>query len=140
MDRTVVLRLPEQMAERFQRGAAAARKEFEDFLVERLKDAAPPLDDDLPLSIREELRAMERLDEDALWKIARSRFGVRKQRTYEELLRRNSEGTLGPEEDAALHALGDEARTLMLKKSHAYLLLKWRGQDVPSRAEMRSSG
>ena len=139
MDRTVVLCLPEQMAERFQRGAAAAHKGLEDFLVERLREAAPPLDDDLPSPVREELLAMESLDDDALRKIARSRLGAGKQRTYERLLRRNSEGALEPGEDATLHALGEEARTLMLKKSHAYLLLKWRGYAIPSRGEMRKA-
>ena len=136
MDRTVVLRLPEKMAERFQRGAAAAHKELEDFLVDRLGDVAPPADDDLAPHLQEELRAMESLSDDALWEVARGRFPAAKQRVYEKPLRRNSEGILSREEEATLHALGEEARVLMLRKSHAYLLLKWRGHALPSREEM----
>lgn len=100
MDQTVVLRLPEQMVERFRRGAAAANKRLEDFLVDRLSDAVPPVTGDLPSPLREELQAMEGLDDDALWRVARSGLPAGRRRRYEELLRKNSEGSLEPGDDA----------------------------------------
>jgi len=38
-----------------------------------------------------------------------------------------------------LHAPGEEARRLTLKKAYAYMLLKWRGHDVPSPEELQST-
>lgn len=42
MSHTVVLDLPEETLLRYQKGAEAARKPLEEFLVDRLKEAAPP--------------------------------------------------------------------------------------------------
>jgi hypothetical protein len=95
-------------------------------------DAVPPLPEDAPAPLREELDALEQLDEAALRQVAESRLPSSHQRLYSRLLGKNTAGTITAGEREKLTALGEEARRLTLKKAHAYLLLKWRGCAIPS--------
>ena len=140
MAQIVTLQLPDETLQRYQRGATAARKLLEEFLVERLMEAVPPLADDLPSPLHEELEALEQLDNDALWQVARSRLSPALQRQYSRLLTKNSQGTITEQEKETLHTLGEQARLLTLKTAHAYMLLKWRGHRVPSPEELQRSG
>ena len=140
MAQTVTLQLPDEALQRCQRGATAARKLLEEFLVERLMEAIPPLADDLPSPLYEELKALEQLDDDALWQVAQSRLSPTHQRQYSRLLAKNSQGTITAREKEILHTLGEQARLLTLKMAHAYMLLKWRGHRVPSPEELQRPG
>ena len=137
MPQTITLQLPGETLQRYQRGAAVARKALEEFLVERLVEAVPPLADDLPSPLHEELKALEGLDDKALWKVAQSQLSPARQRLYSRLLRKNSQGTITAREKEKLHAIGEEARRLTLKKAHACMLLKWRGHSIPSPEELQ---
>ena len=139
MAQTVTLQLPEETLQRYRRGATAARKALEEFLAERLMEAVPPLAGDLASPLREELKALENLDNEALWMVAQSQLPPARQRLYSRLLAKNSQGTITACEKETLHALGEEARRLTLKKAHAYMLLKWRGHRIPSQEELKKS-
>lgn len=132
MPETVTVQLPEDALHRFRRGAGAARKPLEEFLADRLMDAVPPLVEDLSPRLRDELDALEQLDESALREVAESRLSPGQQREYSRLLTKNSSGSITSAERNKLEDLGEEARRLTLKKAHAYLLLKWRGHAIPS--------
>lgn len=132
MEQSVTLRLPDETLRRYRHGAVAAHKLLEEFLVERLTDSAPPLPDDLPSPLREELRALENLSDKALWRVAQNHLPAARQRVYSRLLRKNSRGTITAHEKETLRALGEQARRSTLKKAHAYMLLKWRGYQIPS--------
>lgn len=71
---TITLQLPDETLQRYRRGALAARKALEAFVAERLAENVPPVTDDLPSPLREELRAMEKMGNKALLKIAQSRL------------------------------------------------------------------
>jgi len=137
MAQAITLQLPGEALQRYRRGATIARKSLEEFLTERLVEAIPPLADDLPSPLHEELGALENLDDEALWKVARSRLPPTHQRLYSRLLQKNSRGTITAREKEELHALGEEARRLTLKRAHAYMLLKWRGHYIPSPEELQ---
>jgi hypothetical protein len=139
MTQTITLQLPSETLQRYQRGAAIAHRSLNEFLVERLAEAIPPLADDLPSPLDKELKRLEELDDEALWKVAKSRLPPASQRVYSHLLRKNSQGTLTMHEKEKLHTLGEEARCLTLKKAHAYMLLKWRGYDIPSLEELQET-
>lgn len=132
MPHTVTLQLPDEMLQRCQQGATAARKLLEEFLVDRLREVLPPLAEEVPSALGEELRALEQLDDDALQQIAQSQLSPAHQRLYSRLLTKNSQGTITAREKNTLQALGDEARLLTLKKAHASLVLRWRGHRVPT--------
>ena len=124
MAESVTVQLPQEALQRFRRGAGAAGKPLEEFLADRLMDAVPPLSEDIPRSLREELDALEQLDEPVLREVAESRLPTARQDLYSRLLTKNSAGTITAGERKKLEALGEEARRLTLKKAHAYLLLK----------------
>lgn len=132
MTHRITLELPEDTVRRFQQGATAARKCLEEFLAERLTEAVPPVADDLPSPFQEALKTLERLDDNALWTVARSQLPPAQQRRYRQLLAKHSQATITADEKAFLQTLGEEARLLTLKKAHAYMLLKWRGHHLPS--------
>jgi len=135
----VTLQLPEKTLQSYRQGAVASRKGLEEFLAERLVEAVPPLANDLSSPLREKLRELEILDDEALWAVAHSQLAPERQELYDCLLAKNSEGTLTPGERENLHAIGAEARRLTLKKAHAYMLLKWRGHRIPSPHELQRS-
>ena len=131
MLQTVTLQLSDEMVRRFRRGATVARKSFEQFITERLLESVPPLADELPAAVRTELETLENLDNESLLQVAGSHLPPDEQRLYSRLLTKNQRGTLTPVEKEKLHALGEKARRLTLKKAHASLLLKWRGVPLP---------
>jgi hypothetical protein len=96
------------------------------------------VEDDLPASLQAELKAMEQLSDDALWSIAKSTLNPDKIALYDTLLERLHEQTLTPEGRAWLTRLREEADALMLRKAHAYVLLKSRGHQLPSLDELRA--
>lgn len=134
---TITLDLPDEPFVRYRQGATAAHKRLEEFLIERLVEAVPPLADDLPSPVHEELKALEQCNDDTLWQVARSRFTPPLQRQYNRLLSKNSQGTISEREKEVLHNLGEQARLLTLKTAHAYLLLKWRGHRIPSPEDLQ---
>ena len=136
MGQIITLQLPDETLQRYQLGAVAARKALEEFLVDRLVEAVPPLASDLPFPLQEELRALEELDDETLWQVARSQLLPDRQRLYSRLLVKNSQRTITQREKELLNTLGEEARRLTLKKAHAYMLLKWRGHPIPLREEL----
>ena len=140
MAQTVTLHLSDETLQRYRQGAIAARKPLEEFLVERLSEALPPLADDLPSPLHEALQVLETLNDDALWRIARSQVPPARQRLYSRLLSKNTQGVITAQEKEVLHTLGEEARLLTLKKAHACMLLRWRGHSLPSPEGLQSSG
>jgi hypothetical protein len=137
MAQAITLQLPGEALQRYRRGATVARKSLEEFLTERLVEAIPPLAADLPSPLHEELGALENLGDKALWKVAQSRLSPAHQRLYSRLRQKNSQGAITAREKKKLHVLGEEARRLTLKRSHAYMLLKWRGCHIPSPEELQ---
>jgi hypothetical protein len=138
MPQTVTLQLPDEILQRCQRGATAARKLLEEFLVDRLMEVLPSIADDMPSPLREELKALEQLDDEALWQMVQGQLSPARQRLYSRLLTKNSQGTITAQEKKTLQALGDEARLLTLKKAHASLVLRWRGHRVPTPEAMQN--
>jgi hypothetical protein len=82
--------------------------------------------------LREELRALQTLDDDALWAIARSKLPPAQQAHLEVLLARSSAGVLTEAEREELIRMGKEADRLNLRKAQAYVLLHQRGFSLPS--------
>jgi len=140
MTQAVTLHLPDDMLERYRRGAAVARMDLDAFIAERLAETTPPLADDLSGSLRAELKSLEEGDDAALWKAAECRLAAEKQAEYERLLSKQAEGPLTTDDQQELRELGEEARRLTLTRAHALMLLKWRGYGVPSRQDLQDAG
>jgi hypothetical protein len=132
-DETVTVRLPEQLHHRLAAAAVATRRSLEDILLHALRIGSPPSWDDAPPEHQTELAAMDRLDDDALWKLARGRTSGAEMVRYDELLEKSAGGALGDAERSELEMLRRDADRFMLIKAHAAVLLRWRGHDVAIR-------
>ncbi len=127
----VTLELPDDIYERVRRAAKGMNQPVETALVNIVRAATPSLEK-VPAEYRALLEAMEDLGDDELWRIARSRLAPAKQRRWELLLDKNQRGEPTDREKQALGELRAEGDRLMLQRSYATLLLKYRGHRVPN--------
>jgi hypothetical protein len=127
---TVTLQLPESLYRRLANTANATRRSLEEVLLQALRVGSPPAWDDVPPEFQADLAAMDRLDDEALWRLVRSRMTPAAVQRYDLLLERHRNGTLTDAERSELGVLRSEADRFMLRKAHAAVLLRWRGHDV----------
>ncbi len=129
---TVTLQIPEILYQRLVSTARATQQPLENVILHALQVGSPPEWDDVPEEFQADLAALDRLDDNTLWQIARSRKTVAEMERYNTLLDSNSSGTLTQDERLELMALRNEADRFMLLKAQAAVLLRWRGHRVPT--------
>jgi hypothetical protein len=110
------------------------KQPVETALVNIVKAATPSLEK-VRLEYRAELEAMEDLSDEELWKVAATAMGPAQHRRLAKLLDKNQRGQLTDRERQALLELRARADRLMLRRSYAYLLLKYRGHRIPNLAD-----
>jgi hypothetical protein len=111
--------------------ARATQLPLDEVIVHALEIGSPPAWDDVPPEFQADLAALDRLDNDALSDIARSRMSEADEERYEELLERYRAGGLTDAERLDLDLFRSTADRIMLRKAHAAALLRWRGAPVP---------
>ena len=136
---TVTLRLPESLYARLQQAARATRRSLDDVLLHAVQVGSPPRWDDAPAEFQADLAALDRLGDEALWRIARSRKTEADMERYQELLDKNANGILSADEHDKLARLRVESDRFMLCKAHAAALLRWRGYQVPPAEALRGA-
>jgi len=132
----LTLQLPDDVYERVRRAAKGMKQPVEQALV-RIVTAATPSLEKVPLAYRAELEALEDLGDDELWKKAQSRLPPAKERRLTGLLDKNQRDTLTDRERQTLTGLRADADRLMLLRSYAYLLLKYRGNRIPNLGDLK---
>src|SRR5438270_6825467 len=132
----LTLELPAEVFERVRRTAKGMKQPVETALVTIVKAATPSLDK-VPPQYRPELEAMEDLADDELWKAAENAISPAQQRRLARLRDKNQRGEMTERDRQALIELRDAADRVMLRRSYAYLLLKYRGHRIPSLPELR---
>ena len=136
---TVTLQLPESLYARLQQAAHATRRSLDDVLLHAVQVGSPPRWDDAPAEFQADLAALDRLDDDALWQIVRSRKSEEDMERYQELLDKNADSSLSADERDELASLRIEFDRAMLCKVHAAALLRWRGYSVPLAEGLRDT-
>ena len=136
---TLTIRLPAASARRLYRVAEIARRPVDDVVAEVLDAGLPPLLDAVPEAMRGDLARMEGLTDDALWERLHAQLDPQDVKRYDALLEANSDGALDDAGHDALRELRTKADRLMFEKAYAALLLKWRGQHVPSLADLEAT-
>jgi hypothetical protein len=132
----ITVELPEEVYEHVKRAALGMKRPLERVLASIVKAATPSLEK-VPTQYRSELESMEALSDEKLWKIAESAAPVEHERMMARLLRKNQGPGLTEREQQRLAQLRIEVDRLALRKSYAYLLLKYRGHRIPSLHEMK---
>jgi hypothetical protein len=127
----VTLQLPEQVYLRLQLIAQATQQSFDDVVLRAIQVGAPPSWEDAPAAFQADLAALDRMDDAALWHIARQRQTAADMVRYQELLEKNASNTLSDAERAELTQLRTAADRFMLRKVQAAALLRWRGYHIP---------
>jgi hypothetical protein len=133
--RMVTLELPDSLYTRLQQAAQATHCSLDEVLLRAVQIGSPPRWDDAPAEFQADLAVLDRLDDAALWRIARSRKTEADMERYQELLDKNANDVLTADERDELVKLRVEFDRFMLCKVHAAALLRWRGYQVPP-AEM----
>jgi hypothetical protein len=83
------------------------------------------------VAFQSDLAALDRMDDNALWRVARSRRTEADAARLQELLDKQADDRLSETERAELERLRADADRLMLRKAHAAALLHWRGYTIP---------
>lgn len=86
--------------------------------------------------MRDELLALQALSDEALQAAAHAQVPQDQRARHLALLDRNSDGVISASEQVELAALRDEADRQMLRRAHAWSILRWRGHLVPSLDEL----
>jgi len=134
---TVTLRLPESIYRQTKRAAENMKRPLEQVLVDTLSAVMPPSVDDVPVELQEELMVLENLDDETLWETAKNVMSPAHQRKWKRLMQKNKAGTLTSREQHDLEDLIAESERIMLRRAHAYTLLKWRGHRLPTLRELQ---
>ena len=130
----LTLELPDDVYEHVRRAAKGMKQPLETALVNIVKAATPSLDN-VPPEYRAELAAMEDLADAELWSVADSCASQADERRLAKLLDKNQRDALTDRERQSLKGLRAAADHRMLRRSYAFLLLKYRGHRIPNLAD-----
>jgi hypothetical protein len=132
----LTLELPEDVYEHVRRAAKGMKQPLATALVNIVKAATPSLDM-VPPEYRAELAAMEDIADAELWNAAQSSPDPAQERRLLKLLDKNQRGALTEKERQTLIGLRAAGDRVMLRRSYAYLLLKYRGHRIPNLTDPR---
>jgi hypothetical protein len=130
------MQLPESLYLRLQQTAQATQQSFEAIVLRALQVGSPPAWESAPAEFQADLAALDRLDDAALWRMARYQATAAQMERYQTLLDKNADETLSAEEQTELSQLRTEFDRRMLQKAHAAALLQWRGHQIPPAAKL----
>ncbi len=127
----VTLHLPKSLYNQIRRRAEKSRRSVEAELLDVVASAVPT-NDELPEELAEAVSNLKLLDDDALWRAARSQLPAETSSALEKLhLKRQQEG-LNEAEVQTLAGLIRQYEKTMLVRAQAAVLLKNRGHDLSS--------
>ncbi|MGD2184424.1 hypothetical protein [Lusitaniella coriacea] len=126
---TITLNIPEPLYQRLLNTARAASVPLEDIVLRALQIGSPPTYEDIPEEFQADIAALDRLDDNTLWQLAKSQKTEADLQRYTRLLDRNQDRVLTESEKLELMELRRETDLFMLRKAHAAALLRWRGHS-----------
>jgi len=86
----VNVQIPEPLYLRLQQAAQATQQSLNDIILRSLQVGSPPSWEDAPAEFQADLAALDRLDDSALWRIARSSQLAEDMTHYQVLLDKNA--------------------------------------------------
>lgn len=136
MIQDVTIQLPEPLYLRLQQVARATQQSLNEVILRAVQVGSPPSWEEAPAEFQADLAALDRLDDGALWRIARSTQLGDDMTRYQELLDKNANGLLTLAERAELTKQRKAADRFLLRKAYAVDLLRWRGHAIPPAHQM----
>lgn len=130
-DRTVTVAVPPDLYEHLKQRAQQRHRTIEDEVVLTLA-ATVPVGDDLPADLSATLASLPALDDDALWRLARSRVAEEDTRRLAELGDKRQRARLTEDELQEAGELVDRHDRVLVVRAEAAALLQQRNHDVSS--------
>jgi hypothetical protein len=127
--RPITVNLPDSLYEQLRRRAERAQRTVEAELLEVVATAVPA-SGALLSELADAIAPLALLDDEALWRAARSRLPAEAAERMEALHHRQQREGLTPAEAEDLAALVGQYERAMLVRAQAAALLKQRGHDV----------
>lgn len=125
----ITLSLPEALYTRLEQAALAMQQPLTDVVLRAVENGSPPTWEDVPAEFQADVAALDKLDDQALWRVLRRRPDDSAR--YDELLDKNANGKLSILEREELTSLRVEAERQMIRKAQSAALLRWRGYQLP---------
>lgn len=132
----ITLTLPDSLYRPVRRLAQASHKPIEKVLLTALHSSLPTLDD-LSSDLAKELAELEIQNSENLRQVLLETVPLDQQETLDSLLYRNQLGILTDAEQEQLTSLQQAADRIMLRKARAAVLLRFRGERLPTLTELR---
>ncbi len=129
---TITLEIPEILYQRLVNTAHATQRPLEEIMLWALQVGSPPTWDNVPDEFQADLAALDKLNDEALWQVAKSQKTLGEMERYNFLLEGNKNNILTEAERLELMKLRHEADCFMLLKAQSVVLLRWRGHHVPT--------
>lgn len=126
----ITLELPDSLYLTVSKLAQVTQRPVGEILQESLAHTLPPLDD-VPADEADVLARMSTLDDAVLWQASKRTLPEHQQEELAILLERQNAGELTPDAAVRLQELMAEYGRLLVRQSHAWLLLARRGYQVP---------
>jgi hypothetical protein len=132
----VTIELPEPIFRQLARIAQATQQSVEALAAQSIVSNLPPSVENAPLEIQSELLKIQNLSIEELLAIANALVEPTQHDRHVELLEKNKETSLAPEEQQELTNLRLAADFMMLRKAYAWSVLRWRGHRLPPLKEL----
>lgn len=130
--RTITVTIPERLFLQLEAAARSSAQSLDAVVAQSLERTIPAhLAALLPAELQTELDAMEHLSDEALRAIAYSMPASERVAQMDDLVTLKQDGAITPDQQAQLTALRAEMEALMVRKAHAFVLLKSRGHTPP---------
>ncbi len=129
---TLTVHLPAAAMERLRRVSQIARRPIDTLVADTLQASLPPLLESVPTAFHSQLAELETLSSTELREHLFAQLDVESVDRYDLLLERNAADTLDTRAGGELDELRKAADLLTYRKAYAALILKWRGEYIPS--------
>jgi plasmid stability protein len=133
---TLTLNVPEPLYQCLRYRAEQGNRTVEDETLDVLATTLP-LHDRLSQDLEDAVASLRLLDDEALWRAARSRLAEEASNLIEELHRKRQRQGLTDVEAQTLSSLVRQYERAMLVRARAAAILKERGRDVTSLLSLR---
>jgi hypothetical protein len=128
---TLTLDLPEPLFRYLEQVARLTRQPLERVVAQSIAGNLPPDTLSAPADLRSQLAELQRMTAADLRAEAAAQVAEPEQRRHFELLERNTNETITPDEQRELEQLRAAADALMLRKAYAAAVLRWLGEPDP---------
>jgi hypothetical protein len=133
---TITVKLTDTIYHQLKRAAELMRQPLDEIVEQSLAHSLSPLLEEIPAAYQSDVYPLLGMSDAELNVEARRRFPPEQWDEYEVLLSKKKEASLTAQEQARLDALRREADVLTFRKGYAAVLLKRRGYQPPSLAEL----